>query len=1680
MKKLSRILLIVLLIGLLATVFSACSALSKFQYSAPDDVKSENESQKGQKYDEQYPAYLTFTYLTQAPSVFKHIYIDEFDISNVQYQVVYYVNKTDPITQEFYEDYITFDAPKSVTEDMLDSTSRKNLKVAGHHTIFVSTTVVNNGEETEVEGSFPLHLKNRDPLEFVTFTFNLNGGNALFGSTDNGVATISVIKGTSYSASDFFSTFNAVKSGYALSEWTGFSGSLTADGNKTFTAKWTNDIVKATFDLNLPADVAGNPSAYTSEPILPSAQNVQKNKGIIPRPNVDTFATLTGYSFVGWYTSKTGGKKWNFNESVGDKDFTLYARWENKTYSITYILMGGVFDGSSDSVGTIETNAKVSYINGLNEGDIGYDPNFVANLSTDCPFIITIEDLVYGKSYSDYYIQLEEKRNTGNVIKANASPDKLAEQLKKGDDYYYISGWYESPTYEEDTEYDATTVDGNHVLYARWELNDEIVNPVTEADKAKSEKYFSEYLYNYSNKADGSIRIDLVCDTAISTLVIPEKINGKTVSEFGAQAGMNLKSLVKLDASKATGLTSIGKQAFYNSYALKEVVGASSQISSVGEDAFKGTQWLDDLSSEGSFAVVGSVLIKCFDNENESINVDTELPELSGVTIIAGGAFKDNYVIKSVTIGGGIKQIDNGAFYNCVNLLTVVGANNVESVGETAFGNTKFIITAPTDDGSTANVDESTFIKIGKVYYKHIAPNDKNAVIPATVQYIAPRAFSTTPAVETIRFEDASQIVKVGEEAFTGMTWLSADRSEEDTSLDGLGGNGTYIENGFIVINHILVGYTKRIVNNGEQNWSVAFLPENIKVIASRAFSGYNNAKLTNIVIPGGTLERIEGEAFFGATSLTRISFTDDSEDPNLVQIFDNTFSGANGGLVNDSLKIYLYTNALNKVQSTPVWSDLYANNIEGGKSTLFKELTTENVAINAKVIPSIYIYDGVGSPDFFLNLWDNAGILDSAKQNIVNGIIIRRSDQVQSIENLPVTAFGNGDGYDKESRIVGDDHKFSVVYAGKTAKLNYTIYAAIKGDTIELYKDGEKIDGSNPLIFYNTQRVMDMTGLELRFQYNANVDGSPNGKIVLDADEDIYNDITVSFSGYSVSIDDNKTLNVSINYYGLLTYNKAFVYSTKKPADATIEQATALTIALDAIPTSYINNMQILITREDGAQRYESLSGRNFTIISYEDYVNRATNGAKAGAYTLDTSSVGFKYAGVRYGDNTSSFLYCELVYSVILSADVNQFSYEIISAEDKTAAIKGLNPGYDASVTIPVTVSLNSRGVVSNVESEVYTIVSIAKDAFKNKTTLKYVYIPTTVTTIGEDAFSGCIELVNVYSFAIQDGRAKLTESNVTLPTVPAGAEGVINCEVMIKDNLITSGDTVVIPSVVEIEKGDVIFRCTVTALSKKAFDKVYQNGCRTIYLPSSLKNIDGTLNDMFAGHAGDIEIMVYDCNESAVFYPVERFSSNIVKIGDRAFYGCKSLENLDLSQATALAEIGSFAFYGCSNMTEIDLSATSVTDISASMFADCTALETVTLATGTTIIENNAFYDCLALETVNNASSVWIIGNQAFHACANFTGITLPVAIVGQSAFEGCENAVINISAILVTNENSITDELSAYTQATGSQNAKVMVGGKQVTINGVGLVYKTSDKTSFNYEGAQTEYYVYYLA
>lgn len=171
------------------------------------------------------------------------------------------------------------------------------------------------------------------------------------------------------------------------------------------------------------------------------------------------------------------------------------------------------------------------------------------------------------------------------------------------------------------------------------------------------------------------------------------------------------------------------------------------------------------------------------------------------------------------------------------------------------------------------------------------------------------------------------------------------------------------------------------------------------------------------------------------------------------------------------------------------------------------------------------------------------------------------------------------------------------------------------------------------------------------------------------------------------------------------------------------------------------------------------------------------------------------------------------------------------------------------------------------------------------------------------------------------------------------------------------------------------------------------------------------------------------------------------NIGTMHSRAFYGCTSLESIDI---TGLHVAGSYVFGGCTSLKEVKTGY--FTAIGANMFNGCTSLESITL--NSKIVEANAFADCTNLKTVNfgmasgtdPVSSTYTIGARAFYNCASLNKVDFngkQVTEIGDMAFANCTSLVnftipaglahlgdrvfegANVSAFTATGDYSVID-------------------------------------------------------
>ena len=142
-------------------------------------------------------------------------------------------------------------------------------------------------------------------------------------------------------------------------------------------------------------------------------------------------------------------------------------------------------------------------------------------------------------------------------------------------------------------------------------------------------------------------------------------------------------------------------------------------------------------------------------------------------------------------------------------------------------------------------------------------------------------------------------------------------------------------------------------------------------------------------------------------------------------------------------------------------------------------------------------------------------------------------------------------------------------------------------------------------------------------------------------------------------------------------------------------------------------------------------------------------------------------------------------------------------------------------------------------------------------------------------------------------------------------------------------------------------------------------------------------------------------------------------VLKIGDRAFFNCKDLREIVLSNNGQLYSIGKEAFRLCESLKQIDLSKQEFytdilglelaeTGLGAECFAGCTRLEYVSLSDGIEVIPEGCFSGCDLLKKVTLNSFVRIIGKHAFAFCRMLENVqkTDGIRLIEKEAFYCCE--------------------------------------------------------------------------
>ena len=331
---------------------------------------------------------------------------------------------------------------------------------------------------------------------------------------------------------------------------------------------------------------------------------------------------------------------------------------------------------------------------------------------------------------------------------------------------------------------------------------------------------------------------------------------------------------------------------------------------------------------------------------------------------------------------------------------------------------------------------------------------------------------------------------------------------------------------------------------------------------------------------------------------------------------------------------------------------------------------------------------------------------------------------------------------------------------------------------------------------------------------------------------------------------------------------------------------------------------------------------------------------------------------------------------------------------------------------------------------EIDGHEVVAIGDRAFENRTDLRTVMIPDSVTEIEAYSFNNCTNLSNVTlskSLKYMGGRAFGSCEKITQIEIPksldncgnsgyASYHGPFGACSGLKKITFEEGTT-------EISSG--LFRgCTgleeinipdgVTKIESSSFEDCIN--LVSVNISDSVIKIE---NETFAGCEKIESINIPDSVTEiggSTFANCSKLSNvklskNLEYMGGRAFGSCEKITQIEIPKSLDNCGNSGYASYhgpfgACSGLKKITFEE-GTTEISSGLFRGCTGLEEINIPNSVTEIESSSFEDCINLVSVNIPDSVIKIGNEAFAGCKKIESINIPDSVteIGGSTFANC---------------------------------------------------------------------------
>lgn len=1025
-------------------------------------------------------------------------------------------------------------------------------------------------------------------------------------------------------------------------------------------------------------------------------------------------------------------------------------------------------------------------------------------------------------------------------------------------------------------------------------------------------------------------------------------------------------------------------------------------VTEIGESAFEGCSALRfvDLSSALNNIGYGAF-------EDCTAMTTIRIPE--GVIKIDDWAFSGCTSLKNVNIPYGVASIGRSAFNNCSNLIKINIPDSVINIGIDAFYKTAYYLDENNWSNDFLYIDnhlikcrrymETPPVRDGIISIAGRAFNGnskmKNITIPVSVKGIGSEAFRSCTSLESIIVFNG--ITNMGSSVFHGTAYYANERNWDNGVL--------YVGNNLIDIKDSVTSVD---------------IKEDTACIAESAFRSKNALESVTI---NDKVKRIDDNMFSDCNSLKNVSIGS-----GVTSIGDSAFGGCEAlksitipdGVTHIGKAAFLCCLSLEKITIPDSVTQI-------GDSAFYncKKLESINIPYGVTSIgESVFQYcselKSINIPYGITNIGDSAFEYCEALKNITipDSVTSIGKSAFHFCDSLKIVNVGKGVKY------IGDS-AFSWCHALKSV----------------IIPDGVESIGNNVfevcwlLEFVRIPRSVTSIG---DFGYQGFFEG------VFFVFENSYaHQYAISNSLPYMLINDNNIIasgtcgeNATwiFDSYGTLTISgSGDIYDYNHSYDS-----------YDYTPWHSIAKYIMSIKIENGITNignYAFSGCSNLAEITIPNGVSSIGAYAFNGCYDLTQIIIPDSVLSIGesafYSCNLNEIVFPDSLISIGEGAFSNGSLTEIVIPESVSSI--GEHAFANCSRLTSITVSdgndsyASVDGVLFNKNKTKliqypdykadakYTIPDSVTDignyAFGGCDNLVEIVIPGSVINIGDSAFSGCYVLEKV---TISDGVATIGENAFN------------NCrgltEIVIPNSVTSIGGSAfnwcdALESITISDNIEYIGSCVFDNTAYYNNENNWDNG--GLYVGKNLVAIDDSVTSVNVredteciaqrvfGNKLSLESVTIDAKikhiEDTMFswntaLKVVDIGDSVTSIGERAFFNCEALEKIIIPDS--VTSIGDAAFSRCEALSDITIP-DSVTSIGRSAFFYCKQLESINIPDGITGISNAMFCECSSLKSVNIGEGVTSIGNSAFSRCEALEKITIPTGVttIEEFAFNGC---------------------------------------------------------------------------